>query len=227
MDAIFYLPAAKNRLLLDKVHGGVKVMKKFQRVIVIGLLASGLTACMATTPPVEATRFHTALDQPFAFGSIEVVSAQNNAESNILEQGTYAASVMRELQTAGFTDAGNLSAASEYIARLSIDRFKIDATGRGRSPVSVGVGGSTGSYGSGIGLGIGINLSGRPKDKIGTELSVRISRRSDDTVVWEGRSYVEAKEGSPAAQQGLAASKLADALFRDFPGQSGETIRVP
>ncbi|GAB5487666.1 MAG: hypothetical protein Pars2KO_12360 [Parasphingorhabdus sp.] len=202
-------------------------MKQIQRVIAVTLLASGLSACMATTPPVEVTRFHTAQDQQFAFGSVEVVSAQNEADSNSLEQGTYAAAVMRELQTAGFADAGNLSAASEYVARMSVDRFKIDAAGSRRSPVSVGVGGSTGSYRSGIGLGIGINLGGRPKNKVGSELSVRISRRSDDTVVWEGRSYVEAKENSPAAQPGLAASKLAEALFRDFPGQSGETIRVP
>lgn len=202
-------------------------MKQFQRFTAMALLASGLSACMATTPPVEVTRFHTAQDQQFAFGSVEVVSALNEAEGNSLEQGTYAAAVMRELQVAGFSDAGNLSAASEYVARMAIDRFKIDAAGGGRSPVSVGVGGSTGSYRSGIGLGIGINLGGRPKDKVATELSVRISRRSDDTVVWEGRSFVEAKEGSPAAQPGLAASKLSEALFRDFPGQSGETIKVP
>ena len=201
-------------------------MKQFQSFMAATLLAGGLTACVATTPPVEVTRFHTAENQQFDFGSVEVVSALNETENSSLEQGTYAAAVMRELQNAGFTDAGNLSSASEYVARLSIDRFRIDAAGRGRSPVSVGVGGSTGSYGSGIGLGIGINLSGRPKDKIATELSVRIARRSDNSVVWEGRSFVEAKEGSPAAQPSLAASKLAEALFRDFPGQSGETIKV-
>ena len=91
----------------------------------------------------------------------------------------------------------------------------------------MGVGGSTGSYGSGVGLGIGINLGGRPKDKIVTELSVRITKRQGDQVVWEGRASVEAKHGSPASQPGLAAAKLAEALFKDFPGESGTTIRVP
>jgi hypothetical protein len=90
----------------------------------------------------------------------------------------------------------------------------------------VGVGGSTGSYGSGVGLGIGINLSGPPKDKIVTDLSVRIAKRIDGNVVWEGRASIEAKEGSPASQPGLAAAKLAEALFKDFPGESGTTIRV-
>ena len=32
---------------------------------------------------------------------------------------------------------------------------------------------------------------------------------------------------SPATQPGIAASKLAESLFKDFPGVSGETIRVP
>ncbi|MEO0440146.1 MAG: DUF4136 domain-containing protein, partial [Pseudomonadota bacterium] len=110
--------------------------------------------------------------------------------------------------------------------RVLVDQSLLTAGGR-RSPVSVGVGGRTGSYGSGVGLGIGINLGGKPKDKIVTELSVRISRQSDGNVVWEGRSSIEAKQGSPASQPGLAASKLAEALFRDFPGQSGSTIKVP
>jgi len=93
--------------------------------------------------------------------------------------------------------------------------------------VSVGVGGRTGGFGSGVGVGIGINLGGGPKDRIATELSVRIAKRADDKVIWEGRSSVEAKDGSPASQPALAAAKLAEALFTGFPGESGRTIRVP
>jgi hypothetical protein len=58
-------------------------------------------------------------------------------------------------------------------------------------------------------------------------LAVRIVRRSDQVVIWEGTAVQFAKAGSPAAQPGIAASKLAEALFKDFPGVSGETIRVP
>jgi hypothetical protein len=91
----------------------------------------------------------------------------------------------------------------------------------------VGVGGSTGSYGSGIGLGVGINLGGGSAAQLQTSLSVRIIRRSDQLVIWEGTAVQSAKAGSPAAQPGIAAAKLAEALFKDFPGVSGETIRVP
>ena len=59
-----------------------------------------------------------------------------------------------------------------------------------------------------------------------TELGVRIQRRSDATVAWEGRAQLEARAGTALADRGPAADRLAEALFRDFPGESGRTIRV-
>ncbi len=197
-----------------------------QKLFGAAALALAMTACVATTPPVNVTRFHNAQDMQIAPGTIAIVSTSDVSDGRVLEQGTYEAAVRRELQRVGFLDPGTDAANGEYVARVSVEQSRLTAGGR-RSPVSVGVGGSTGSYGSGVGLGIGINLSGKPKDKITTELAVRITRRADNQTVWEGRSSVEAKEGSPASQPGLAASKLAEALFRDFPGESGTTIKVP
>ncbi len=197
-----------------------------QKLFGIAALSLSMTACVATTPPVDVTRFHNAQDTQIPTGTVAIVSSSDESEGRTLEQGTYEAAVRRELQRVGFSDPGTDAANGEYVARVSVEQSRLSAGG-GRSPVSVGVGGSTGSYGSGVGLGIGINLSGKPKDKIATELSVRITRRADGETVWEGRSSVEAKDGSPASQPGLAAAKLAEALFRDFPGESGTTIRVP
>ena len=99
-----------------------------------------------------------------------------------------------------------------------------------RSPVDVGIGGSTGSYGSGVGVGVGINLNslfgGGDSAVINTRMSVRITRTGEPQPLWEGRAQTEARSRSPAAQPGLAAQKLAEALFRGFPGSSGETITV-
>ena len=66
---------------------------------------------------------------------------------------------------------------------------------------------------------------GRRGDVV-TELGVRIQRRSDATVAWEGRAQLEARAGSALADDAAAADRLAAALFRDFPGESGRTIRV-
>ncbi len=193
------------------------------------LVSAGLllSACTAMTPPVDVTRFHNAQVAPIVPGSVVInPNIVDEGYSRSLEYGTYSAALLRELQRVGFTEARDSADQSDYVVRYTIDRAVLSAAGA-RSPVSVGVGGSTGSYGSGVGVGIGINLSGPPKDKIVTELSVRIAKRSDGNVVWEGRASIEAKQGSPAAQPGLAASKLAEALFKDFPGVSGTTIRVP
>lgn len=185
-----------------------------------------VTACVAATPPVNVTRFHNAETAQISPGTVAITSVIADDGSISLERRTFEAAVLHELQQIGFQEERSISKATEYLARVSVEQSRITAEGR-RSPVSVGVGGRTGSYGSGVGLGVGINLSGPPKDKIATELSVRITRQSDSEVVWEGRSSVEAKDGSPASQPGLAAAKLAEALFRDFPGESGATIRVP
>jgi Domain of unknown function (DUF4136) len=63
--------------------------------------------------------------------------------------------------------------------------------------------------------------------RVQTTLHVRLLRHSDDLVIWEGRASQSASATSPAAQPGIAASKLAAALFQDFPGESGATISVP
>jgi hypothetical protein len=54
-----------------------------------------------------------------------------------------------------------------------------------------------------------------------TRLIVRIERRSDGTVIWEGRA-----ETGAAADPAASVQRLAAALFRDFPGASGRTITV-
>ena len=54
----------------------------------------------------------------------------------------------------------------------------------------------------------------------GHELNVRIQRRSDATVLWEGRA------SGPIADYGAAVDRLVPAVFQDFPGESGRTIRI-
>ena len=63
-------------------------------------------------------------------------------------------------------------------------------------------------------------------ERVATELGVRIQRRSDATVAWEGRARLEAAAGSAMADRAAAVDALAAALFRDFPGESGRTIRA-
>lgn len=46
-------------------------------------------------------------------------------------------------------------------------------------------------------------------------------------ILWQASAVLSARSGSRFSRQERAAPKLADALFKDFPGESGRTITVP
>lgn len=186
--------------------------------------AALLGGCTTATAPVDVTRFYEG--QVVRQGSVRLVSG-NPAQANSLEFRTTANAVGAALGRTGFSVVDGAGTGGEYEAVIDLARDTRQPMAQGRSPVSVGVGGSTGSYGSGLGVGIGINLSGKPKPVVATQLRVQLRRASDKVAIWEGRAETQAKEGSPAAQPGIAAGKLADALFQGFPGQAGVTITVP
>lgn len=191
------------------------------RALVVGMaLPLLLAGCSTSIAPVDVTRFHG--DAVARSGTIRVQPAEG-ADAQSLEFRTNANAVSAALARVGYSVVDQGAA---YKAVVEISRQTMAPIVDKRSPVSVGVGGSTGSFGSGLGLGIGIDLSGKPKPVVATQMRVQIRRTSDDTAFWEGRAETQAKEGTPAAQPGIAAGKLADALFRDFPGKSGVTITV-
>jgi len=197
-------------------------MMKTPRIFTL-LALSLLSACVVPTGPVEVTRFNRAAEGiSYGNSSFGVEVAGESAADRSLSASPYVAAVTREMQRVGYR---NQAGTSDVVAEIRFGATMIRPDRR--SPVSVGVGGSTGSYGSGIGLGVGITLGVGSAAQLQTSLSVRNIRRSDQLVIWEGTAVQSAKAGSPAAQPAIAASKLAEALFKDFPGVSGETIRVP
>ena len=206
------------------IYDALKVGTMMKTPRILPLLAlSLLSACVVPTGPVEVTRFNRAAEGvPYGNGSFVVDVAGESAADRSLSASPYVAAVTREMQRVGYR---NQAGTSDIVAEIRFGARMIRP--ERRSPVSVGVGGSTGSYGSSIGLGVGINLGGGSAALLQTSMAVRIIRRSDRLVIWEGRAVQSAKAGSPAAQPAIAASKLAEALFKDFPGVSGETIRVP
>jgi hypothetical protein len=185
--------------------------------------AFALAACQTPVGPVEVTRFHdaAALSQ-LGRGTITVMPAPGFSDGQSLEQATYDTAVTRELQRVGYTPVA--AGTAQFVAEVRVERFTVSP--ERRSPVSVGVGGSTGSYGSGVGVGVGLDLSGRPKDQVATTLSVMIRDARTRATVWEGRASFTVSTNSQLAQSQLGAAKIAEALFRGFPGNNGETIEV-
>ena len=175
--------------------------------------------------PTSVTRFH--LGQQIARGPITIEPA-DPADANTLEFNQIAAPVERELARLGWTVEPR-SGRSEQVAVVRVEQGARLGARRGGFSVGVGVGGGSYGRGGGVGVGVGGTIpigSGGAREIVGTQLSVRIQRRSDATVAWEGRAQLEARANSPLAGKAAAVNQLAAALFRDFPGESGRTIRV-
>ncbi|QYJ07700.1 DUF4136 domain-containing protein [Qipengyuania flava] len=194
------------------------------RNLAMGLAAAAaLTGCVAPQGPVEVTRFVAAERvSSLGQGNVFVAGAPGDAADS-LELAPYKAAVAEELARLGYTETDRDSAGQ--IAEIAIERF-VSGGENARSPVSVGVGGSTGSYGSGLGVGIGINLGGGPKEQVSTRLSVTLRDTASGENLWEGRADLRTPVDSPLARGRANAQTLASALFREFPGNSGETIEV-
>ncbi|HMO74467.1 MAG TPA: DUF4136 domain-containing protein [Sphingopyxis sp.] len=201
-------------------------MKLLHSAALLGAAALALGGCATAVPPVEVTRFHTNAAPGWAPGTRYTVDAGAPGDpAPSIEWNSYRAAVERQLQLQGLVVAEG-GAAAPLRVRIGIDRSE-RVSGGGNSPVSVGVGGSTGGYRSGVGVGIGFNLGGGPRRVQDLQLSVRIDDAATGNALWEGRAIAAVPAKAPAAQPGLAAAKLAEALFKDFPGESGRTISVP
>lgn len=201
-------------------------MKKSTNLLIALAAVSALSGCAmemgdGAASGVSVTRFH--LGQPIARGEIRVEGGEA-VDMGAPEMVVLAVPVERELTRLGWTVArGNARSEQVAIVRLSQGR----RAASGGSGLSIGVGGGTGGYRSGVGVGVDATIPvGGSGPIVMSELSVRIQRRSDATVYWEGRAMLEARETSPLASPQAAADRLAAALFQDFPGESGRTIRV-
>lgn len=199
------------------------------RIISIAALGAAFLAggCATTSrqAPVDVTRYHIGALTERTTITVEPMSgaAQISPEFQL-----YADAVGTELERLGFVQSRS-DMASGYIAAVSFTRSSRGAY-REPPPVSIGLGGGgvSGGRRGGVGLGGGLSfgIGGKTREVTGTELSVQLRRRSDNTTVWEGRAVTESVSGKPGSDPRDEAGRLAYALFRDFPGESGVTTTV-
>lgn len=185
----------------------------------LALLAGGCTTT-GRVAPVDVVRYH--LSQPIPAGSI-AVQPQSPAQAGP-EYALYAGAVSAELARMGFTPAAD-PAQADYVATVAFSRVDRGQV-RTRPPVTLGLGG--GGFGGNVGVGGGasVGIGGRTRTVYGTELGVQLRRRGDSTMIWEGKAVTEALSGEAGAQPADGAARMAAALFKGFPGQSGITIQV-
>ncbi len=192
------------------------------KIMVVALMALGAVGgCASSIPPVQVTRFHTAAQLAAGTAMIEPLSGDPQG----LEFRSYAAAVARELNKLGLTDSRE--STTPYIVTVDAGRETREGVSRG-SPVTIGIGTANIGRNGGVGLGGSFGLGrNRGSQVVVTRMAVQIRKRGDKSVIWEGRAQTEAPARAPSAQPALAADKLSAALFKDFPGVSGQTVIVP
>ena len=193
--------------------------------LTLALLAGAalVGGCTATrNNPVEVTRYH--LGQPITERTTVSIEPSTSADQASLEYGVYADAVRIQLEQLGYVSSRS-DMASGYIAAVGFKRMNA-GTYREPPPVSIGLGG--GSYGGGrrggvgVGGGLSFGIGGKTRQAYVVELAVQLRRRSDNSTIWEGKAVTEAV----GDQSPETATKLARALFKGFPGESGVTITV-
>jgi hypothetical protein len=195
---------------------------RFARII-LGFAVVGLLAGCETAPPTRVTRFN--LGQPIPPAPVAIIP-RNSGDAGGLAFSNTASAVAGELHRLGFTVAAPNDATTPLIAVVGLDQATRPGPPKGPA-FSVGIGGASFGRHTGFGGDVDVPVAGqRPSYIDATMLQVQLKRRSDSTVIWEGRAQAMTDAGSPAGSPTILAQRLAGALFKDFPGASGQTIMV-
>ncbi|OYY71592.1 MAG: hypothetical protein B7Y47_07070 [Sphingomonas sp. 28-63-12] len=195
--------------------------------ILIALALAVPIAPATAATRVKVTRFH--LGTPISPAPISIQTGVGN-DPQSLEQQQFATAVAAELDRLGFTHPANAGSDGDssppLLATVTVKRESREETAANK-PLTIGIGGGGygGNVGGGIGVGFGIGKRAT-RTFYTTELAVQIRRRADGGAIWEGRAVIEVNARSRDAQPDILVNKLAQALFRGFPGESGRTITV-
>ena len=199
-----------------------------RKTMMLSLMALGLApivllgGCETAATPTKVTRFH--LGAPIDRGAVMVVA--NPAATNIagLEADVYAAALREALAGQGFVPGTDSTAP--LVASFTVGRT-VREIEPPHAPITIGIGAGGGGSGVGGGASVGFGVGKkRGRDAYVTELGVQIRRGAAGEILWEGRALTEADTRSAEAQPLPTARKLAQALFKGFPGESGRTISV-
>ncbi|MBC7519550.1 MAG: DUF4136 domain-containing protein [Sandarakinorhabdus sp.] len=183
-----------------------------------------LSACSNTTY-ADVVRFHS--NQPITRGTLAIVPA-GASMADSLEFRTHAETVAVQMRRVGYSTGLPLSQV-QFVA--TIDVTQADSQGNVTRPgVTVGGGvgvpiGGNASMGANVAVPVG--SSRRNPALRSTTLSVQIRSAADRANIWEGRATKEANANDAGANAANAVPMLAEALFRDFPGNTGAATRVP
>lgn len=191
-----------------------------KRSIVLVLVVAGLLGGCAGASSLSTyvTRFH---QLPPRGGTVAIV-APDARKSGGAEFNGFAAMAASHLAQAGFPPP--TGAAPDYIAQLDYYQQPVAGGDSDGPRMSIGIGGTNVGRHSAVGVGVGTSfeLGGDREQNAIRTVRLVIERRDSGARVFEGR----AQSMGPAGNFAGAVPYMIDAIFSNFPGESGKTITV-
>jgi len=155
----------------------------------------------ATTPrqaPVDVTRYHLGSLLERTSVTIEPMSGATGAEIVAGDFNAASDAVAAQLRALGYTPVPAGTATTGYVASISYTRT-LAGTVATPPPVTIGIGGGSfsGGHRGGVGVGAGgsFGVGGGYRNVIASQLSVQLRRRSDNSVVWDGKAQTQTVQG--------------------------------
>lgn len=204
-------------------------IKSLTRLALPAAIVLGLGACAPTPFKADVSRF--AVPLPAPQGQTFAVVAEDPKLAGGLEFATYANAVAAELTELGYARAASPETADmlvrfDYRVDGGRERVRTDFNGAGFAGPGWG---RWGGWGGGFGAwGYGFNdpFFGGPEVRSYTVytsgVDLKIDRRADGQRLFEGK----AEAVSRSNRLPRLVPNLVDAIFTDFPGSSGETLRI-
>jgi len=209
-------------------------LTSFARLALPLALLAGVSAC-ATPFKADVSRFATSLPAPQ--GQTFAVVAEDPTLAGGLEFALYADVVAKEMQELGYAraaspEAANLLVRFDYGVDNGRERVRTDFNGAGFGGFGpFGGFGGFGRFNRNFAFGFhdpflfGGGFGGpevRSFTIYTSGVDVKIDRTADGQRLFEGKAEAVSRSNR---LQGLVPN-LVDALFTDFPGASGETVRI-
>lgn len=173
---------------------------------------------------VEVTRFVATGSAAAALGHGTLAAgaaAAGPGDADPRELATFEAAVLDQLTRRGY-DTASTAAAAGQLAEVRVLHDVAVPEEAPRKPVSGAMEVGVGSHGSSMGMALMVDLTKPKRALLSTRLEARIRDKLTNEVLWEGRAEMATREGSERWSEQAIATKLAEALFAEFPGTSPE-----
>jgi len=209
--------------------GRTSAFGRTSRLMLAGAIAVGLAAC-APSFKADVSRFQAQLPAPQ--GQTFAVVAEDPALQGGLEFSQYADYVAAEMAAQGYTRAASpemadLLVSLDYGVDNGRERIRTNGAGFGAGPF-IGPWGGFGGFGFRRGWAYGFYdpWLAAPQVRSYTVYTSEVEVKIDSAATGERLFEGEAQAVSRSGRLQQLVPNLVDALFTDFPGNSGEVLRI-